>query len=660
MCGIVGAFDLVGRRDFPQDQLLRMTGAIAHRGPDDERIHLEPGLALGVRRLAIIDRDGGAQPVANETRDVWVTFEGELYDHATIRAGLIKRGHRLSTQCDTEIWAHNYEELGEKVFRDARGQFSVAIWDRTRRMLLLARDRVGIGPLFYAKHDGWLIWSSEIKGILASGLISPRPDPRGIDHVFNFFCMPSERTCFLGIRQIAPGNYLRARPDNISLHQYWDLEFPDSGCERRFEDADQAALELEELLRAAVRRRLVSEVPVSCYLSGGLDSTILLALACQESGRPLPSLTIGLDHAGPTDERHKAAQSALFFGSKNTVVNITQDDIVSTYPRLIEASEGPMIDTSAACMFHLAKANRAAGNVVALSGEGADEALAGYIWYKKPRPSRIQEWLNRPLERIVRQVTLSGLIGGPNSHRPGFRATRGLRFDQQLSWEIMGQSREHLYSSEMWHELGDWSAYDEITLPLDKLKRWHPLNQSLYVGYKVHLAGLLLSGKGDRTLRTASTEGRYPFLDEQVTDFCAQLPPEYKVRGLTDKWLLRRVASKVAPKQIRTRRKEMFRATMSPAFLQPDRPIWVDQLLSSESLQATGFFDAEGVRLARRMQLSKSRYSLSRFSLDAGLAGVISTQLWHHLYCGGGLADLPTWSPPMRVANIAGASKIMA
>ena len=235
----------------------------------------------------------------------------------------------------------------------------------------------------------------------------------------------------------------------------------------------------------------------------------------------MPSLTVGLDHAGPADERHKAAQSALFFSSKNTLVNVTQGDIVQTFPQLIEANEGPMIDTSAACMVLLAQANRAAGNVVALSGEGADEALAGYIWYKKPRPSRIQEWLNRPLERLVRQVTLSGLIGGPSSHRPPFRATRGLRFDQQLSWEIMGHGREYLYAPDMWHELGDWSAYDEISLPLEKLKRWHPLNQSLYVGYKVHLAGLLLSGKGDRTLRTASTEGRYPFLDERVTDFCA-------------------------------------------------------------------------------------------------------------------------------------------
>jgi asparagine synthase (glutamine-hydrolysing) len=660
MCGIVGAFDLVGRREFSLDRLLRMTGAIAHRGPDDERVHLEPGVALGVRRLAIIDRDGGVQPMANEAGNVWVSFEGELYDYKPLRESLIQRGHRFSTHCDTEIWAHSYEELGEKVFRNANGQFSVSIWDRTRRTLLLARDRVGIGPLYYAEHDGWLLWGSEIKGILASGLISPQPDLRGIDYVFNFFGMPNERTCFQGIRQIAPGYFLRACDGNISLNQYWDLDFPDRGCEQKFDNSDTAAEELEEKLRAAVRRRLVSEVPVSCYLSGGLDSTIVLALGCQEAGQPLPSFTIGLDHAGPADERYKAAQSAEFFGSKNSVVNITQDDIVHDYPQLIEANEGPVIDTSAACMIRLARANRAAGNIVALTGEGADEALAGYIWFKRPRPGRIQERLGQPIERFMRQLILSAIIRGRSPHRPPFRALGGIRFDQQLSWEIIGQSRETLYSPDMWRQLGDWSAYDEITLPLERLKRWHPLNQSLYVGYKMLLPGLLLSGKGDRAMRTASTEGRYPFLDEQVVDYCAQLAPEYKLRGFTDKWLLRRVAANVAPNQILGRRKEMFRATMSPAFLQRQRPAWVDQLLSPESIRATGLFNPDGIHRARQMQQSRSRYSLARFSFDLGLMGVISTQLWHHLYCGGGLADLPTWQPPQNVGSTSATSKIVA
>ncbi len=659
MCGIVGAFDLVGRRNFPRSRLLRMTGAIAHRGPDDEQVHLEPGLGLGVRRLAIIDLEGGAQPLCNETQDVWVSFEGELYDYAANRTKLAQRGHRFSTRCDTELWVHNYEELGDDVFREARGQFSVALWDRNQRTLLLARDRVGIGPLFYAQHDGWLLWASEVKGLLASGLIDPKPDVRGIDFVFNFYSMPSGRTCFQGIQQVQPGYYLKVKDGAITHHQYWDLDYPNRGDERRFKNPDDAAEELEELLRAAVRRRLVSEVPVSCYLSGGLDSTTVLALSTQEMGRPLSSFTIGLDNAGPADERHKAAQSAAFFGSENSVVNITQDNLSAALPELIEANEGPVVDTACCCMIELAQANRAAGNIVALTGEGADEALAGYVWFKRPH-SQIQEWLGRPLDRVVREIALAGLIGGPRGRRPKFRAASGFRFDQQLSWEISGQSREFLYSREMWNQLGDWSAYDEIAIPRERMKRWHPLNQSLYAGYKVHLPGSLLAGKGDRALRAASTEGRYPFLDEDVIDFCAQLPPEYKVRGLTDKWLLRRVAAKIAPDQIRSRRKEMFRATMSPAFLRPTRPNWVDELLSPASLRATGYFDAAGVSRARNMQLSASKYSLSRFSHDMGLTAVISTQLWHHIYCGGGLADLPTWSPPERNEGVVSGSSYVA
>ena len=304
-----------------------------------------------------------------------------------------------------------------------------------------------------AQSDGWLLWASEVKGLLASGLIDPRPDVRGIDFVFNFYSMPSERTCFKGIRQIPPGHYLKVQDGAVADHQYWDLDFPDRGDERRYQNPADAADELEALLRAAVRRRLVSEVPVSCYLSGGLDSTAVLALSTQELGRPIPSFTIGLDNAGPADERHKAAQSAAFFGSRNRVVNITQDDLSAALPALIEANEGPVVDTACCCMIELARANRAAGNIVALTGEGADEALAGYVWFKRPR-SRVQEWLGQPLDRTVREVVLSALIGGPRAHRPQFRAASGYRFDQQLSWEISGQSREILYFAG--HVEGAW------------------------------------------------------------------------------------------------------------------------------------------------------------------------------------------------------------
>jgi asparagine synthase (glutamine-hydrolysing) len=644
MCGIAGAIDLKGRRHFPIDRLLRMTAAIAHRGPDDEHIHNEPGVALGTRRLAIIDVAGGRQPLANETHDVWVAFEGELYEYPRLRSELLDRGHRLATRCDTEAWVHLYEELGEGVFLQAEGQFSVSLWDQRERKLLLARDRVGIGPLFYTHSDGWLLWSSEIKGLLASGLVEAEPDPQALDYFFNFFSLPYERTSFAGIRQIPPGHFAVVKDGEFRLQQYWDLDFPEAGSELRYEDPADGAAELEQRLRGAVRRRLASEVPVSCYLSGGLDSTVVLALACQERGEPLQSFTIGLDRTGPFDEREKAAESARFFGSPNHVVNVSDAEICQAYPQLIAANEGPVMDTSCAAMVLLAAANRQAGNVVALTGEGADEALAGYVWFKYRRARRISNLIGNPIERAIRWLLLSRLIGGGRTHGVPFHGSQGVRFAQQISWEMIAQSRERLFSRSMWDRLGDSSPYDQLpTLP-EGLPRWHPLNQSLYAAYKVMLPGLLLSAKGDRPLRSASTEGRYPFLDEKVIEFCSQLAPEYKLRGQTDKWLLRQVAERIAPPQVSGRRKVMFRANLGAAFLGPHRPSWVDQLLSFDSLAATGYFDSTAVERTRGLLAQPGRQTAGRFAFDMGLAGVISTQLWHHLYCGGGLCELPTWS----------------
>ncbi len=559
------------------------------------------------------------------------------------------RGHRLATRCDTEAWVHLYEELGERVFLKAEGQFSVSLWDQRERKLMLARDRVGIGPLFYAQRDGWLLWSSEIKGLLASGMIDAEPDPRGLDYFFNFFSLPYERTCFAGIRQLPPGHYAVVKDGELSIHQYWDLEFPESGAEQHFNDPAQAAAELEELLRGAVRRRLASEVPVSCYLSGGLDSTVVLALACQERGEPLPSFTIGLDRTGPLDERAKAAESARFFGSPNRVVNVSDADICAAYPRLVVANEAP--DHG-----HFLR-----GDGPARRGEPPGRKRrrphrrrrrrsAGRLCLVQVAPRRpISNLLGNPIERFVCWFMSSRLVGGGSAHRAPFHGAEGhgaagVRFAQQISWELIAQSRERLYSPAMWDRLGSATAYADLPPLPPQIDRWHPLNQSLYAAYKVMLPGLLLAGKGDRPLRTASTEGRYPFLDEKVVEFCSRIAPQYKLRGNTDKWLLREVAERVAPRQVRSRRKVMFRANLGTAFLGPQRPAWVDQLLSPESLAATGYFDPRAVEQARAMIQTQRGNSLRRFVFDMSLAGVISTQLWHHLYCGGGLCELPTWT----------------
>ncbi|MHC5537736.1 asparagine synthase (glutamine-hydrolyzing), partial [Singulisphaera rosea] len=295
MCGIAGALDLSGTREFPTHRLLSMTGAIAHRGPDDEHFHSEPGVILGARRLSIVDLAGGRQPIPNERGNIWVAFNGELFEYPELRQQLLTRGHHLATRCDTEAWVHLYEDFGEGMLEKARGQFAVSLWDRETRTLILGRDRVGICPLYYTERDGWLLWGSEIKALLASGLVDARPDPKGLDHFFQFFAAGTTRTMFEGIKSIPPGHYLRVRDGRVELRKYWDLDFPDAGQERRLDNPAPLIDELEGLLRQAVERRLRGDVPVVSYISGGLDSTVVLGLSSRQRGQAVRSFTIGLD-----------------------------------------------------------------------------------------------------------------------------------------------------------------------------------------------------------------------------------------------------------------------------------------------------------------------------------------------------------------------------
>ncbi len=653
MCGIAGAIDLNGRREFPVSRLLAMTGAIAHRGPDDEQIHVEPGLAMGARRLSIVDLAGGRQPIRNEDGSIWVTQNGELFEYPELQAELTARGHRLATRCDTELWVHLYDDRGEDVFAKARGQFAVALWDRKNRTLILGRDRVGICPLYYAQADGWLLLGSEMKALLASGLVASRPDPKGIDLFFTTFCGGTTRTYFEGITSIPPGHYLRVADGRVERKQYWDLGFPDAGQERRLDDPTPLIDELEALMRQAVERRLRGDVPVVSYISGGLDSTVVLGLSSRQRGAAVPSFTIGLDRAGP-DERSHATESAQALGSRLTTVTMNRRDLVAAYPELIRAAEGPVMDTSCGCLMQLARAVHAQGFKVVLTGEGADEALAGYAWFKV---QQIRQWFQRwsldSVNATVRNLVLAAMGGNP-AHVPPRFGIRGVRTAQQDVYDLLAQARSFVYSSDLWDRLAGHWAYDDLDLTHDRFTRWHPLNQSLYVGYKVMLPGLLLMAKGDRVAMNSSVEARYPMLDEDVIAFCASIAPEYKLRGRTDKWLLRQVAARTLPPRIANRPKTMFRASRSEALLDRDRPHWVDQLLSPESLRSTGWFDPEGVARERAAQVRLPRITPKRIIMDLTLTSVVATQLWHHTFLGGGLCDLPVWTPSrMREQEVA-------
>ncbi len=641
MCGIVGALDLRGRRSFDPARLARMAAAVRTRGPDDGAVWSEPGIAIATRRLAIVDVAGGRQPLCDAGGRVWAACNGELFNHHELRQELTARGHRFRSRCDAELWPSLYLDAGERAFERARGQFAVALWDRRERVLLLARDRIGVCPLHYAQADGWLLWASEIKALLASGLVRAEPDEAGIDHMFALFAAGTRRTCFRGVHSLWPGHYLHVRGDHITERRYWDLEFPAAGDERH---APTSILidEMHACLEGAVTRRLASDGPVAAYLSGGLDSTLLLGLTTKSTPTPPTAFTVGFDGAGP-DERPRATRAASLLGAPLHVLVPSPAQILAALPRVVLAAEGPIMDTANACLLLLAEQVHARGFKVVLTGEGADEAMGGYIWHRSHRLLRGLQRLHPALPRHLR-AAVARLVA-PGTPEPSFQAHfADVRPGLLDVYEPLSRARWLLYSDAMAERARDHDPFADLDIDPARMRRWHPLHQSLYVEYKLMLPGHLLLGKGDRVAMHSSVECRYPFLDEHFIDLASRLAPTYKLRGMREKWLLRQVARRVLPAAIADPPKGMFKA--DPVCSLAPQPPWIEQLLSPASLRRTGYFCPHKVAHERRLQRLLPAWAPRRFVVDGSFTAMVMTQLWHHLFVGGGLCELPAWSPP--------------
>jgi asparagine synthase (glutamine-hydrolysing) len=658
MCGIAGVLDLAGERPVADGVIQRMTDAIVHRGPDEEGFFQRPGLALGSRRLSIVGLADGRQPVGNEDRSVSVVFNGEFFDYIEKRAELEARGHRFATHCDTEIVPHLWEEHQERIFEHLLGQFALALWDERRHRLVLGRDRFGICPLYWTRQGDWLFFASEIKALLASGMVPAKPDLRGIDHIFTFAALPGPITCFEGVQLLSPGSYLQLTPGSgryatptISEHAYWRMDFPDFGDEDPGRDQRALVDQFERIMLQAVEERLRADVPVGSYLSGGVDSSMIAALACHLKGPAINTYTIRVD-APDLDELSAANRVARHIGTKAPIVQeFRASDTLSTYPGLIQAAEAPVIDTSCAALLLLAQRVHTCEQKVVLTGEGADEWLVGYPWYKLAKLAsfldflpglRVSDWLRRAylqLNRVPqypadvrREVEES--IGGPNAWIDAYG--------------LLGLSKLRFYSGRMREVLETTNAWAELQIPLDRAKRWHPLNRGVWMAARVTLAGHLLQAKGDRVSMHSSVEVRYPFLDENVFDFLAGLHPRWKLRGFRDKHLLRLLAERWVPPSVYRRRKVIFRAPLDSFHIEPE-PKFVAQLLSEESLRRTEYFDVAAVHHWQQAFRRLPNRSLPRLSVEMGLTAVVATQLWHHLFIDPELAELPAWTGDRRM-----------
>lgn len=649
MCGIAGSIDLAGKRAPDRAMLQRMADALVHRGPEDEGFLDVPGVGFAQRRLSIVGLEDGRQPIFNEDRTVAVICNGEFFEYPERREELEAKGHVFRTHSDSEILVHLYEEHGEGLFSYLKGQFAFALFDLTRGLVLLGRDRVGICPLFWSRQGDTVYFASEIKALIASGAVRPEADPRGLDHLFTFFALSSRRTAFKGVQALEPGHYLRIDlPSGRGLaspveRKYWDFDFPDWGDEL---DGDEGQLvdSFQSVFERAVDLRLRADVPVVGYLSGGVDSAFVMATAARVAGRPLPSFTLRIPNKG-LDEVDEAMEAAEAIGAHPTVVPAGSDLIMGSYEALTRAAESPVLDTSCAALLALSREVRSQGYKVVLTGEGADEGFAGYVWFKMREMARLLDYgdtftptkaLSRAIRKIGAKQTsdelnhIDSLVGGPHA--------------QSVMYSLVSTSRDRYFSSGFKEELGGHVAYEDLDLDLDRMARWHPLNRSLYLGYKVHLPGLLLSQKGDRIAMANSVETRYPFLDEDVIAFASQLNPRWKLRRrMRDKYLLRQAADRILPKNIAQRPKHMFQAPLADSFL-VRAPEFVRELISEESLKRTGYFDVDQVRRdCAAVAAEGSSRSLGKF-YSLGLGGVVATQLWHHVYLGGGLCSLPDYS----------------
>jgi asparagine synthase (glutamine-hydrolysing) len=648
MCGIAGLIDLASAREPDRLTVRRMAAALVHRGPDDCGFLFAPGIGLAHRRLSIVGVEDGRQPIFNEDRTIAVICNGEFFDFPERRAELEAKGHVFRTQTDSELLVHLYEEHGEELFPYLKGQFAFALIDFARGVAILARDRVGICPLFWSRQGNAIYFGSEIKALIACGAVKPVADPHGLDHLFTFFTLAGRRTAFKGVQAIAPGHYLRialssrGKPTAPVERKYWDFDFPDWGDEEDSTDGAPLTDAFEAAFVRAVEIRLRADVPVAGYLSGGVDSAYVLATAARVAGRPLPSFTLripGLD----LDEVDNALENARAIGSRlPTVVEAGSDRILDAYAALTNAAETPVLDTSCAALLTLSGAVRSQGYKVVLTGEGADEAFAGYVWFKIRelartfdvgdafRPSTLMNRLARkwaaPHLSFAEFARVDAMIAGPHA--------------QTLMYNLVATSRERYFSPEFKEDLGDRLAYQDLDLDLGRMARWHPLNRSLYLGYKIQLAGLLLGPKGDRVAMANAVEARYPFLDEDVIALASRIHPRWKLtRRLRDKYLLRQAAQRVLPEAVAQRPKHMFRAPLAESFLaQP--PAFVRELMSAESLARTGYFDVAQVRQDCELLSKSAGKGLGTFA-SLGLSGVVATQLWHHLYLGGGLCSLP-------------------
>lgn len=640
MCGICGLLNF-DERPAERDLIAEMLAAIRHRGPDDSGLYVNGAVGLGHARLSVIDLSSGHQPMANEDRSIWITFNGEIFNYIELRKMLIGKGRRFRTNSDTEVLLQLYEEEGEECVQRLNGQWAFAIWDSGLQKLFLSRDRMGVRPLFYCEAGGKFLFASAIKSLFVNSSVPRELDMEGLHQAFTFWHTIPSRTVFAGVSELPPGHSLTVQDGKIRIRRYWQLSFqqhPDAW----FADERELAQRLGELLIDAVRLRLRADVPVGAYLSGGLDSSVITALVRYFTDAPLETFSVAFEDE-EYDESSYQQQIVSRLQTTHHQVRCTHDDIGRAFPDAVWHAETALLRTAPVPMHLLAELVRDRGFKVVLTGEGADEVLGGYdifkevkvrsFWAARPE-SRLRPLLLRKLYPYMRQMQSQSSEYLRKFFRVDAEALKSPFFSHLPRWEMT--SRLNLLFSDdvtaQWKAKRPWE-YLGAQLP-ETFTDWGHFERAQYLEAAYLLPGYILSSQGDRPAMAHAIEGRFPFLDTRVVEFAAGLPSHMKMRGLNEKYLLKKFAADLLTAGVLRRPKQPYRAPDVRSFFNPAngqlRHEYARELTSAERIRQYGVFHAPAVkslmeRLSKQPQAATARDSMA-------ITGVLSTQLLIHQF----------------------------
>lgn len=635
MCGIAGFYGDINKKQSVST-LKHMLTRIKHRGPDQSGVYVSDYVGLGSVRLSIIDLSSGTMPISNQDNSLWIVFNGEIYNHMELREDLIQKNHSFKTRSDTEVILHLYEEYGPECLKKLNGQFAIAIWDKHKEELFLARDRVGIRPLFYTQTKSAFVFASEIKAFMEYPEVSLKFSNKALSEYVTFWTALSPNTVFEDVFEVPPGTYMLVNHKGIKSNTYWELPIVKPNA-YNFTTVEEAATAFENIFLDSIKLRLRADVPVAAYLSGGIDSSITTSFIKQVSPNRLKTFSIGFTE---TDFDESAYQNiaASYFKTEHSSVTCSEQDISNYFKEVVWFAEAPLLRTAPTPMGLLSKNVRDHNIKVVITGEGADELLGGYnifkeakikhFWAKDPQ-SKLRPLLLKRLYPYLPQINKASSNMLKMFFGYKLTETNSPIYSHLLRWHNTSRIKNY-FSDTIKETIKDYNPIAEVEEKLEsKLSGYDYLTKAQWLEIHLFMSGYLLSSQGDRMGMANSIEGRYPFLDHRVIEFCMALHPDLKLHGLNEKYLLKKMMKDRLPDAILNRSKQAYRAPIRSLFASETLPEYLKTMLSEQRLTEFGVFNVEHVKtLLSKIISNKGVSEMDNMAITA----VLSIQILYDLF----------------------------